>query len=366
MDEINQAIVDLKDEGYDWQTVYTIVKGDYPHLDLSEPAIRGRYYRHSSAHQSSSVPDIYGVQARESVSVDKAIARAKAQWRETLIERERRKRQAVTFSGEGPQCIMFMADSHAGSAGVNYDRLFEEADMIGNTPNTSVVYVGDLVDQFVLQSMSQIRFHTSLTVPEEWAIARGLLELLAHKIVVTVAGNHDNWTNMLVGIDYFKDIVSQMSPDALYGMHEVLFHLKVGNAEWRIKARHKWRGVSIHNPTLGIERAARLDGDFDIGVGGHTHTAGLCRPFVSAGKTGWAVLCGSPKEEDDFADYLGLPKSNESITVPLVFTPENSIIAFQTVEDASKFMWSNHYERNAAKGRAGVTGRQTETSLDSS
>ena len=362
MDEINQAIVDLKDsdEGFDWQTVYEIIKGDYPHQDLSEPAIRGRYYRHSSAHQSTYKPNIVGVQAREGVSVDKAIARAKALWRATLIDRERRKRQAVTFSGEGPICIMFMADSHAGSAGVNYDRLFEEADIISSTPDTHVVYVGDIVDQFVLQSMSQIRFHTSLTVPEEWAIARGLLELLAHKIIVSVAGNHDNWTNMLVGVDYFKDIVSQISPDALYGVHQVLFKLKVGDAEWRVKARHKWRGVSIHNPTLGIERAARLDGDFDVGIGGHTHVAGLCRPFVNAGKTGYAVLCGSPKEEDEFADRIGFPKSNESITVPLVFTPGQSIITFATVRDASDYMWSKHNERNT-KVRAGIAGRQTET-----
>ena len=365
MDEINQNIVDLKDEDYDWTEVYEIIRASYPQLNLSEPAIRGRYYRHSDVHESTSKPIISGVVAGESVSVDKAIDKAKELWRHTLIERERRKRQSVTFSGEGPICLMFMADSHAGAAGVNYDKLFEEAEIISGTPNTYIVYVGDLVDQFVLQSMSQIRFHTSLTVPEEWAIARGLLELVAHKILVAVAGNHDNWTNMLVGIDYFKDIVAQQAPGALYGVHSALFKLTVGNAEWRVKVRHSWRGSSMYNPTAGIERAARIDGNFDVGIGAHTHVSGLHRQFNNGGKTGYAVLCGSPKEEDDFADYLGCALSNESTTVPLVFTPQETIIAFQTVKDASEYMWGKNNERRQKTRRTGTDRRQAEAGGDS-
>lgn len=365
MDELNQAIVDLRDEGgYEWQTVYEIIKSDYPQENLSEPAIRGRYYRHSRQHQSASVPNITGVKARESVSVDKAIAKAKAAWHETLVERERRKRQAVSFAGNMPVCWMFMADSHCGGVGVNYVRLFDEGEIISSTPNTYVAYAGDLVDQFVLESMNQIRFHTSLTIPEEWAIARGLLELIAHKMLVAVSGNHDNWTNRLTGIDYFKSIMAQISPNALYGVDQVLFKLSVGEAHWNIKIRHKWRGTSIHNATAGIERAARFDKDFDVGVGAHTHIAGLYRQFVNAGKTRHAVLCGSPKEEDDFKTYLGLPDPNESITVPLVFTPKGTIISFQTVQDASEYMWEQHdrykHEGRKAQGRIGAVGRPEE------
>jgi len=348
MDDINKSIVDLVDEGskLSWTEVYNIIKEDYPHLQLSEPAIRGRYYRHSTKHQGrQEYPTISGVQAYETVSVDKAIARAKELWRETLVQREREKRQSVSFSGERPVCLMFMADTHVGSAGVDYDRLFEEAEIISSTPDTYVVFVGDLVDQFVLQSMSGIRFHTRMSIPEEWAIARGLLDLIAHKIVVSVAGNHDNWTNMLVGIDYFKDIVSGMSPDALYAIHSCMFKLSVGSASWVLKARHKWRGSSMYNATYGIENASRMDRDFDIGIGAHTHVSGLVRQFNNGGKTGHAVLCGSLKQEDEFADKHGFPKANESATIPLVFTPRGTIITYETVQDASEYMWSLQDER---------------------
>jgi hypothetical protein len=235
---------------------------------------------------------------------------------------------------------MFMADTHVGSSGVDYDRLFKEAELISSTPDTYLIFVGDLVDQFVLQSMSNIRFHTQMSIPEEWAIARGLLDLVAHKIVVSVAGNHDNWTNALVGIDYFKDVVANASPDALYAVHSCSFKLSVGNESWLVKARHKWRGASIHNPTYGIERASQIDRDFDIGVGAHTHVSGLVRQFNNGGQTGFAVLCGSLKEEDEFADRHGFPKANQSATIPLVFTPRGTIITYETVEDASEYMWS--------------------------
>jgi hypothetical protein len=162
---------------------------------------------------------------------------------------------------------------------------------------------------------------------------------------------------MLVGIDYFKDIMAQAVPDALYGVHSVLFKLVVGNAEWRVKARHKWSGHSMYNPTAGIERAARQDGNFDVGIGAHTHASGLSRQFNNGGKTGYAVLCGSHKEEDDFSDYLGCAIPNESTTVPLVFTSRQSIIAFQTVQDASEYMW-NENERRKTKKRPRISERQ--------
>lgn len=338
MDEINQLIVELvDDQELEWSEVYLVVQEEYPFL--SRPAIRGRYYKHSGFHDFGEDPGIYGVQAREVTSVDSAIAKAKKLWKETRILEERRKRQGIVFKERQPVCLVFMADVHAGSAGVDYENVFDDAEIIASTPGMYAILAGDLVDQFVLESMRDIRFHTVLSVPDEWAIVRGLLDLISHKILVSVSGNHDNWTNSLVGIDYFKDVLERRSPDALYAVHSLKFALSVEHAKWRIKVRHRWRYSSRYNPTHGIEIAASQDRDFDVGVGAHTHACGVARQFNNAGNTGLAILCGSYKKYDEFADYLGAPVANDTAAVPVVFAPSGTHVVFQSVAEAAAYMW---------------------------
>ena len=98
--------------------------------------------------------------------------------------------------------------------------------------------------------------------------------------------------------------------------------LSVDGNEFRIRARHSWKGSSIYNDTHGIERASKFDkgGEFDVGIGAHTHSSGLYRQFNNGGHTGHAILCGSYKRYDDFADRHGFSKSNESAAVAMVFS----------------------------------------------
>lgn len=352
MDDINDRIVDLVDvQGLDWPSVYSCIQKECP--ELSEPAIRGRYYRHSKIYQPEHAPKVSGLNAASfSAGVDKAIDRAREEWREVLRERNMRSSQRISFDG-GPICIVFMADVHAGSSGVDYDRVFAEAELIASAPDTYVILAGDLVDNFVIGRLKDIRLHTRLSIPDEWAIAKGLMDLLAHKIVASVSGNHENWVELLVGIDYFRGILSSVSDDALYDKDELLFVLDVGEASWKTKVRHKWRGSSMTNPTYGIEKAALFDHDFDIGVGAHTHVSGLARQFNLAGKNALAVLCGSYKVEDDYARVLGLPTPNRAACVPVVFNESGTTILFQELEDAVDYMkmvkGNGHVRKNGQK-----------------
>lgn len=341
MGNINKLIVELVDtQGSDWQEVYALIQADYP--ELSRSAIRHRYYRNSPAHngleEKLPIVTMMGVRAGEAeANVDDAIERAKEEWKKTNALVNRRESQSLSFD-RTPICLVFVADVHAGSPGTDYPRLFEEADLVSRTPGMYAVLVGDMLDQFVIGNLKNVRFHSRFTLSDEWAIVRGFLELIAHKIVVSIAGNHDNWSSYLIGVDYYRSVLKEIRPDALYDQNDARFRVNVPGHNWMFRVRHSWQGSSIYNPTHGIERAAKWDQDFDIGIAAHTHKAGLARAFNNAGKTGWAVLCGSYKRVDDYARRMGFPKPNESTAVALVFTECGGVVYFEDLTDAAKYM----------------------------
>lgn len=331
-------IVNLIDnQGHDFSSVYPIVQDRFP--DLAKHSIRARYYRNSETYKAKRLnkPLITGVGPAEAPDENEVLRRAIEEYRSLLRTKNRKQQQVIAFDA-GPVCLAFLADVHAGGSGVNYERLIEEAEIIRDTPGMYAVTVGDLVDQFVIGSLRNLRFTSKMSIEEEWIIARHLLGILAPKILASVSGNHDNWSSYLVGIDYFRDVLASIRPSVLYDEHDCRFRLVVGDSSWRIRVRHKWDGVSQWNITYGIERAARFDGDFDIGVGAHTHASGVTRMFNNGGCTGFAVLCGSYKEFDEYAEKEGFPKSNSGTAMPILFNESGTCVPFENVSDAAEYM----------------------------
>lgn len=257
---------------------------------------------------------------------------------ERFASAKRKQENRITFS-HGPVCLVSFADMHAGSPGTDYARIDHDAQIIHDTAGMYAVSAGDIVDNFIIGKLRRIRNTTKITVREEWVLARRILALLGPKLVASVAGNHDLWTDALSGLDYLEDLHKELNPDILYTQYDLPFILSVGANEFRIRVRHKWRGFSQYNDTHGIEKASKFDkgNEFDVGVGAHTHASGLYRQFNNGGRTGHAILCGSYKVYDDYPDMLGLPKSNESAAVAMVYT-ESGAWGTNDLEIAADYM----------------------------
>lgn len=263
-------------------------------------------------------PSITGVRAAEPLDENEVYARAVAEWEKTRRLETRRQNQVIKFHG-GPVCVVFLADQHVGDDGTDYPRMFQDAQVIAATPGMWAITVGDVLNQFVIGKLRQARDQARLNIPDEWALTRRYLRLLAPKLLASVAGNHDNWTTLLTGLDYFREVVGSIRPDVLYDADDAKILLKVGSREWPGRIRHQWSGKSIYNPTHGIERLARQDGDFVWGIGGHTHASGVCREFNNAGSVGMAGLCGSYKTVDAYARKHGFARPNGSAAIAILF-----------------------------------------------
>lgn len=238
--------------------------------------------------------------------------------------------------------LVFLADLHLGSSGTDYERVDADIDLIMGTPGMYVVGVGDMLDNYIVGKLQSLRIdQTPFKVGEEWALVRYVLRRIAPKLVATVAGNHDNWTYSLAGIDYFKDVHDQIvGSHMLYDRNELRLNVTVGAAEFPTIIRHKWRGNSEHNPTHGMEKSAKLDGSFyaRLFIGGHTHASGLIREFNNRGRTSIAGLCGSYKRVDGYAKTNGFYSPNEAAAITVILGEDGAMMGTSNLNAASQYL----------------------------
>jgi predicted phosphodiesterase len=253
---------------------------------------------------------------------------------------QQKKNQIISFTG-GPICLVNIADIHFGGA-VDVKRIFEEINLINQTPRMYINFLGDLGNNFIGAWTRKIIHNAPFTIEEEFAISRFYIEQISKRLIAFTAGNHDNWTMHEAGLDMMKTYLNETGSPAIYDPYENFFALDVDGRRTVVRTRHQWHGSSQYNDTHAIEKAARFDSayPFDIGVGGHTHRSGLYREFNNGGKTGVAVLCGTYKRVDNYAKEIGFPQSNKSTAVCVIIDPESES-GFHGISDivsASKYM----------------------------
>ncbi len=264
--------------------------------------------------------------------------RACQEWQKTKIRLKREVDQYIKFD-HGPVGIAFVADLHCGGKGVNYPRMFEEAEIISKTPGLYLFTVGDLVDNFIIGNLIRERLNSRLAIRDEWALVRRYLRLVSSKLLGAVAGNHEKWHTTLTGVDYFKNELAQINRNCLYDKDDVRAQVRIGGETWPLRVRHQWQGSSIYNSTHGIERAAKWDQDFLIGVGAHDHINGACRSFNIGGEQGMAVKAGTYKVYDDYAKKHGFPKSGPSVAATVIFDDDPpSLTGFTSLEAAARYL----------------------------
>lgn len=327
--------------------------------DVNGDALRKGYYRlldkgavaeaeageDADGLRDAPTPRITGTRAEELVD-------RMALWQaaEARFERERAAaavEHRIEFS-EGPVCITGLGDLHCGGAGVDYALAREHAEVVAKTPGMYAGVLGDLADNFIYQWAMKIRLGTETTIPHEWHLVRLYLSWIAPKLLFAVDGNHDAWTRMLAGIDYFRDVVASARPDCLYANDDLRFTLSVDGCEWPNRVRHKWRGTSIYNPTHGQERASLFDHDFLVAWGAHTHTGSFVRTFNAAGRTGVAAQVNTYKVLDRYVAEEGFTRSTHTKPACVIFDGDGGVMATTDIAAAARAMRLYYRGRKAA------------------
>ena len=281
------------------------------------------------------VTQIVGVMANEKPDIEAIKAKHRGTYKRTAETVERKLFQHVTIS-HAPAMIALVADVHLGSPGTNIERVYEEQDLINNTPGAYTFLLGDIADSFLVGRLKDINITHDVTIPEEWYLVEDYFSRWKN-LVGVVGGNHDAWSRSLVGMDLHRKLLADGM--ILYDTDDMRVTVNVGPYPIRFRMRHQFLGRSQYNVTHAAEKSVRFDDPWpDILVSGHTHTGALARELSHAGQRKIAIQLGSYKAFDDFAVRLGFPQTDNSTAAAVIVMPDGSYFATGSLRAACQYM----------------------------
>lgn len=289
----------------------------------------------SATKQKAPQATVYGVGPEVEIDVEKVRRRAEERFKAKHDREGIKESQRVTFP-HGPVCIVFVGDQHIGNAGTDVGRIYAEQELINEIPGAYVWQLGDCIDNFIVGKLQVENFKESLPILEQWELARHYLAGFGNKLIAYTGGNHEQWTAMMTGIDYRRDICPE---GVLYDGDEIRATLEVGLKQYKVWARHKWRGSSQYNATHQLERAARFDSpEFDLYVGAHLHTGSIYREFTLDGRRKAAIQVGAYKIHDSYQKTMGFPRNDHSTAAAVVLHEDGSFFGCSSLPAVANYM----------------------------
>jgi hypothetical protein len=215
-----------------------------------------------------------------------------------------------------PVAIAFLADTHIGSEGTDYESMYEDIHTIRETPNMYAVIGGDLGDLHIKHPAAVLS--QKITPEHQWQWVAEVLELLAPKTLALVAGNHELWTYAVANFDPLRRLAKKIKVP--YNRHELPIDIKLAKQTYRILIRHKYRFNSTLNPSNSPKqlcRKGRTDADVYVVCDKHEATA---EPFSHQGKWRWAVRPSGYQVTSEYGQMGGW-HGTEPVTPSIVFDP---------------------------------------------
>jgi len=283
-------------------------------------------------------PEIIGVLARERVNIDEIYP-----YLEKVGERAKEKNriednQSIRMPNK-PFMVALLSDIHGGAKS-DYEAIKRDVELIKSDPDIYAILAGDLTDNFIIGKLQSIQREQSTTFDMETRFLIWFIKSISESLIAVVSGNHDNWTRRMSGIDEMRNLLRNTL--CLYDTQQSLFTIEWSGHKSKVLVRHRYKHGSIFNPTHGMEVFWERGGlDFDIAIGGHTHIATLCRPFIKHDKKRYAILLGTYKLRDDYAKEIGVARTHSDSrgSGALVFLPDYDVpIWFDNLVIARNFL----------------------------
>lgn len=234
----------------------------------------------------------------------------------------------VQIDSAGPFLVAGLPDQHLDNPGTNLRKALADAQAIANDPDAYAVSIGDTIDNFIIGRLERARRDTPMTLSDSWRILEHYIDILAPSLVATIGGNHNDWTEMLGGVDVFQRLMKQHGIDAIYDQDELRVRLNTpSGVSFTHMARHIFPGHSRFNAAHGILAwmLERWAGE-DVFWGGHTHVAGhvtIEREWLGEQRTIHGIQLPAYKIKDGYAKKRGFRRNMPFIVPAVVHDPRD-------------------------------------------
>ena len=207
--------------------------------------------------------------------------------------------------------INFMGDLHFGNPNTDNKRIQQEVEVIKNTPNSIVMFMGDLVDGIFWGGASQSEQNQSMS--EQHGFLRSMFKELRGKVVVGVSGEHDSKWASKSGSDPYDIMTGETGAPYVRGIAKI--GVNVGDFLYKIVGAHKMRGHSMYNknhPTFRMEKF-NIPGA-DVYVSAHNHKKQIAQDAsqnFEGAHVVTHVAIGPYKDGDEYGDRSGFPQQHK-------------------------------------------------------
>lgn len=166
--------------------------------------------------------------------------------------------------------IYCMADLHIGSPAFN-NKLWEKFKALLKADNAYVIYAGDLIDNALKTSKSNVYGQTMSPQAQKQFLAN---ELYDHrdKIIAILPGNHETRSSKDVDAFPIYDVACKLDIEDRYRQNMGILDIGVGQRKPSDKRQWHYLGCVMHktNKTMRYHYADTIDG-IDFHVSAHTH-----------------------------------------------------------------------------------------------
>lgn len=237
----------------------------------------------------------------------------------------------INIDSDRPILLSFWGDWHLGAKGVDYEQMDKDIETLNNLENNYIIGMGDYKDNmnaFVIPGAVQ---EDTTTQDMQDLVVQMKFRETADKWIAIIRGCHEDFDRKIAGKDFIQSLCDITNSVNLW--HGGIVNLTVGEVEYRIGARHKYKNESGLNTTNTQRNFVNEFGQCDIVGTAHKHFCELQHTSRMGEETIY-LRSGTYKVYDEFGQKLAGYIGARGIPSCILYPDRKLIIPFKYLDDA--------------------------------
>lgn len=240
---------------------------------------------------------------------------------------------SIRLDVDKPILLNLWGDWHLGAKGVDYKQHDEDEELINETEGSYFIGMGDYKDNgngFVIPQSPQ---ENTISTDMQDKIVERKFQRTADKWLAVIRGCHDDWDKRNANKDFVQNLCDITNSINLW--HGGIVNLSVGDAEYRIGVRHKYKNESGLNTTNTQRSFVNEFGQCDIVGVGHKHFCEV-HHLSRMGEETVYMRSGTYKLYDEYGQKLAGYEGAYGVPSCILYPDKKLIIPFRDLKNAVK------------------------------
>jgi hypothetical protein len=236
----------------------------------------------------------------------------------------------VKLDDHKPVGIAFTGDWHTGEHGIDYKQMDEDRELITGTEGVYAILMGDYKGNYKPTKHPSGTYTQVASPSMQDLLIKEFFDQYKGTALAAITGCHDQWDFAISGRDLMTEMCSIAKCVNLW--HGGGINIELGNQQYKIRARHKFKGESDLNTTNTQRRLLNFFGPCDVICVAHKHYPDM----QQSDKMGQDVIylrSGSYKVYDEFGQQLGGYEGKAGVSIVILYPDEKKIVPFKNLRD---------------------------------